>query len=217
MPELVAPAAHAEFQYHNARHQSETALSGMWLFLATEVLFFGGLVFTWLIYHRMHPAGFKAGAEHANLLIGSINTAVLLTSSAVFTWGVNAGKQGRNAKVLRACAITVLLGLTFLALKGYEWYDDFDKHLVPGAGFGIPGPDQGGAQIFYVIYYIATVLHAVHMAIGVGLVSWIGWNARHGAYSREWHTPVQVVGLYWSFVDIVWLTFYPLIYVIGRT
>jgi cytochrome c oxidase subunit 3 len=217
MVELVAPAAHAEFQYHDPRHQSQTALSGMWLFLATEVLFFGGLVFVWLIYHRMHPAGFKAAAEHSNLLIGSINTAVLVTSSAVFTWGVDASKLERNDKILRACAITVLLGLTFLALKGYEWYDDFNQHLVPGAGFGIAGPDRGGAQIFYVIYYIATVLHALHMAIGVGLVSWIGWNARRGAYSREWHTPVQVVGLYWSFVDIVWLTFYPLIYVIGRT
>ena len=133
------------------------------------------------------------------------------------TWGVDAGKQGRNDKVLRACVITVLLGLTFLALKGYEWHDDFDKHLVPGPGFGIPGPDQGGAQIFYVIYYVATVLHALHMAVGIGLVGWIGWNARRPAYSPEWHTPVQVVGLYWSFVDIVWLTFYPLIYVVGRT
>lgn len=217
MPELVAPAAHAEFQYHDARHQSQTALSGMWLFLATEVLFFGGLVFVWLTYHRMHPDGFKAAAEHANLLIGSINAAVLLTSSAVFTWGVDAGRLGRNDKVLRACAITVLLGLTFLTLKGIEWHEDFHEHLVPGAGFGISGPDQGGAQIFYVIYYIATVLHALHMAIGVGLVSWIGWKAWHRTYSREWNTPVQVVGLYWSFVDIVWLTFYPLIYVIGRT
>lgn len=217
MPELVSPEAHAEFQYSSARHQADTALSGMWLFIATEVLIFGALVFVWLVYHRGHPAGFRLGAEHANLLIGSINTAVLVSSSFAFSWGVREAQAGRNEGVARACAVTALLGLLFLGLKGLEWHEDFSEHLLPGPGFGPTGPDANGAQIFFLFYFVATGLHGVHMIIGLGLVGWIAWKARKRAFTRAWHTPVQVVGIYWSFVDIVWLTLYPLIYVIGRT
>lgn len=216
MTEPVAPAAHAGFQYHNRDHEAATALSGMWLFLATEILLFGGLVFVWTVYRFGYPAAFSAAADHTNLLIGSLNTAILLTSSAIFTTGVNAAERGRNDRLLRACWITAALASAFLALKALEWGLDFREHLFPGPTFAIPGPNHGGAQLFFSIYFIVTGLHAIHMIVGIGLIAWVGFRARRNDYTRLHHTQVQVVGLYWSFVDLVWLTFYPLLYLIAR-
>ncbi len=214
MSEPVAPATHAHFQYNGPAHQAQTALSGMWLFLATEILFFGGLVAVWAVCRFNDPEGFRAGAGHTNLLIGSLNTALLLTSSAVFTGGVNAAERGRTAALVRACRITAGLGVAFLGLKALEWGLDFHEGLFPGPGFAIEGPGRGGAQLFFSIYFVATGLHAVHMAAGIALVTWVGLRARRDAGNPA--TRVKVVGLYWSFVDVVWLTFYPLLYLVAR-
>jgi len=216
MAELAAPAAHAEFHYSSAAHQADTAIAGTWLFLASEMLFFGGLVLVWLILHRGHPVGFAMAAEHANLLIGSINTALLLTASAVYAMGLHGARQGRMERVVPACLATAALGVLFLGLKLLEWKLDLDEGLFPGAGFGLHGADQGGAELFYSFYWVATVLHGVHMLIGVALVAWIAWRARRQEFSRSYNTPVEAVGLYWSFVDLAWIAMYSLIYVAGR-
>jgi len=217
MAELEAPAAHAEFQYASPEHQKGTAVAGMWLFLASEVLFFGGLIFVWLVNQHVHPEGYRRGAEHANLLIGSINTLVLTTSSLTYTWGVQQARAGRDRRVWQACLVTAALGIVFLALKLQEWHLDIIDGLAPGTGFGFRGPDWGGMALFWSFYWAGTWLHGVHITIGIALVLWIGWRARRGDFSRSYSTPVEVTGLYWSFVDIVWLTLYPLIYVVGRT
>ena len=216
MAELAAPAAHAEFQYSSPEHQADTAIAGMWLFLASEMLFFGGLVLVWLLLHRGHPAGFAMAAAHANLLIGSVNTALLLTASAAYALGVLGARRDRVEWVVPACLVTAALGVLFLGLKGLEWKLDLDEGLFPGAGFGLHGPDQGGAELFYSFYWVATVLHGVHMLIGVALVAWIAWRARRGEFFRSYNTPVEAVGLYWSFVDLAWIAMYSLIYVAGR-
>ena len=216
MAELAAPAAHAEFQYSSAEHQADTAIAGVWLFLASEMLFFGGLALVWLLLHRSHPAGFALAAAHANLLIGSINTALLLTASFAYALGVLGARQGRVEQIVPTCLVTAGLGVLFLGLKGLEWKLDLDEGLFPGAGFGLHGPDQGGAELFYSFYWVATVLHGVHMLIGVALVAWIGWRAWRREFSRSYSTPVEAVGLYWSFVDLAWIAMYSLIYVAGR-
>jgi len=216
MAELAAPAAHAEFQYSSAEHQADTAIAGLWLFLASEMLFFGGLVLVWLLLHRSHPAGFAMAAAHANLLIGSINTVLLITASAVYAVGLLSARQGRVERIVPACLITAGLGVLFLGLKGLEWKLDLDEGLFPGAGFGLHGPDQGGAELFYSFYWVATVLHGVHMLIGVALVGWIAWRAWRREFSRSYSTPIEAVGLYWSFVDLAWIAMYALIYVAGR-
>ena len=216
MADLAAPAAQAEFQYSSAEHQADTAIAGMWLFLASEMLFFGGLVLVWLLLHWAHPTGFAVAAAHANLLIGSINTVLLLTASFAYALGVLAVRQGRVERVVPACLLTAALGVLFLGLKGLEWKLDLDEGLFPGAGFGLHGPDQGGAELFYSFYWVATALHGVHMVIGVALVSWIAWRARRREFSRSYNTPAEVVGLYWSFVDLAWIAMYTLIYVAGR-
>lgn len=207
-------AEHIEYQYAGIRHQTETALSGMWLFLITELLFFGALFLLYMIYRRFHPVGFAAASSHARLLIGTINTVLLVTSSAVFAFGFGRARLGDNRMLFRACVMTMVLGIAFLALKGYEWKLDFHDHLFPGPGFALTGQDAGGAQLFWSFYFIATGLHGIHMIVGVGLVAWIAWVARRFRFSPGYTAPVEVVGLYWSFVDMVWLCLYPMIYLV---
>jgi len=205
------------FQYSSARHQAESAISGMWLFLATEVLFFGALVLTWIYSRHWNQAGFDAGAQQTNLTIGTINTVILLASSFIYSAGVAFIEAGNARRLVQCCAAAWLLGVVFLILKfGVEWRGDFAKHLFPGAAFAIQGPLGGGARIFFEFYFLGTALHGLHMVGGLVLVGWIIWRTRHAEFSPTFYTPVIVVGLYWSFVDIVWIVLYPLIYLVGR-
>ncbi len=211
----AAAARHIGVQYAGIAHQSDTALSGMWLFLATEVLFFGALFFIYAVYRSAHPAGTAEASRHAELAIGTINTVLLLTSSAVFSYGLGCARRGLDRRLFWASVVTAAIGTAFLLLKGYEWMEDLDKNLFPGPGFAITGPDSAAAQLFWCFYFVATGLHGVHLVIGIGLVGWIAWTARRGRYSPEYTTPVEAVGLYWSFVDMVWLVLFPTIYLAG--
>jgi cytochrome c oxidase subunit III len=216
MPELKAPTAGAEFQYSSPEHQASTAVAGMWLFIADETLFFGGLLYVWLVNQWGHPEGYRRAAEAANLFIGSINTAVLITASLTYTWGLAQVRAGRGRRGWPAFVATAALGALFLALKLQEWHLDLGDGLYPGAAFRPRGADWGGMALFYNFYWIATGLHGIHITVGIGLVLWIAWRVRRGAYPADHTTPVEVVGLDWSFVDVVWLVLYPLIYVVGR-
>jgi len=214
--ELVAPSAHAEFQYSSAEHQSKTALAGMWLFLATELLFFGALFYLWMLLRRWHLAGFGKAAQDTDLLIGSINTVLLVTTSFVYAWGLQGAKAGRNRQVVRACLATGGIGVLFVGLKLFEWTEDVGKGAWPGHNFQATGPDIGGQHLFWLLYYAGTSLHLVHMVIGVALVTWIAWRAHRDQFSAGYYTPVEAVGLYWSFVDLVWINLYPFIYLVDR-
>ncbi len=212
--ENPAGADRIEYQYSGMRHQADAAISGMWLFLVTEVLFFAGLFLLYLIYRHLHPAGFAAASEHAELTIGSMNTVLLLTSSAVYSYGLGRAEMGDNRRLLWACVVTIALGVLFLGLKGYEWMLDFNERLFPGPNFVLTGDHSGEAQLFWSFYFVATGLHGIHMIVGIGLVGWIAALARCERFSAGYATPVEVVGLYWSFVDMVWLCLYPMIYLV---
>jgi len=216
---MPSGAVRHDFQYATPAYQSQTAVAGMWLFLATEVLFFGGLILSWIYSRHWNPAGFDRGSQRASLAAGTVNTAILVTSSFAYALGLLRIREGDARGLVRCCAATLALGLAFLAVKfGIEWPDDFRRHLFPSdPDFGVQGPQQGGARLFYVFYFWGTGLHGLHMIIGVALLLWIMHRTRRGDFSKRYHTPVLVVGLYWSFVDIVWLTLYPLIYLIGRS
>jgi cytochrome c oxidase subunit III len=205
------------FQYGSGRHQAQTAISGMWLFLASEMLFFGVLFLSWIFCRHWNQAGFDVGARQTELVFGTLNTVILVTSSVAYTAGTTFMEAGNTRRLIQCCVLTWLLGLAFLILKfGLEWHDDFAKHLFPGDEFAIQGAARAGAQLFFVFSFVAPALHGLHMLVGLGLVGWIIWRARRGEFSREYSTPVAVVGLYWSFVDMVWLVLYPLIYLVGR-
>ena len=215
MSEEVAP--HTHFQYYDAEHQADSALAGMWLFLASEILFFGGLILAWMFCRHWQLAGFDAGARETVLWIGSLNLVLLVTSSFVYSSGLVFIEAGNARRLTQCCVVTMIIGTLFLLLKFYEWHIDISEDLFPSSRvFKITGADAGGARMFWSFYFVATALHALHMIGGIGLVGWIAIQARRGAYADGWFTPVEVVGLYWSFVDIVWIVLYPVIYLVGR-
>jgi cytochrome c oxidase subunit 3 len=150
------------------------------------------------------------------LWIGSLNLVLLVTSSLVYSTGLVFMEAGNTRRLMHCCLVTMAIGTLFLLLKFFEWHLDISEGLFPSGAFKITGSDAGGARMFWSFYFVATGLHAVHMIAGVGLVGWIALRARRGAFADGWYTPVEVVGLYWSFVDIVWIVLYPIIYLVGR-
>jgi cytochrome c oxidase subunit 3 len=205
------------FQFASAEHQKEASIAGIWLFLATEILFFGALFLAWIFARHWNEAGFGAAAHETSLVIGTINTATLLTSSLVVSLGVLFIRTGNTHRLIQCFLAAMALGALFIVLKfGVEWRDDFARNLFPGPDFAIEGELRGGAQLFFTFYFFATGIHGLHMLAGLAVVAWIVLRAYRGHFSERYYTPVLVVSLYWSFVDIVWLILFPLIYLVGR-
>jgi len=202
-------------QFDDDAQQRHAAELGMWVFLATEVLFFGGLFTGYTLYRMTHPTAFAEGSRHLYMSIGAVNTGVLLISSWTMALAVHTCGSGAVKALRRWLWITASLGCVFLALKGVEYSLDYHEHLVPGVNFQYEGPaDASNVQLFMVTYYIMTGLHALHMLIGVGCVgilSLLARRKRSGSVSGTW---VEMVGLYWHFVDIVWIFLFPLLYLI---
>ena len=211
MSESSTPLAH---QFDDLRQQKEASTLGMWAFLITEILFFGGLFAGYAEYRARYPEAFAAGSHHLDVVLGAINTAVLIASSLTMALGVRAAQLGKRKTIVVFLALTVLLGLAFLGIKSVEYTHKFHESLVPGPNFAFDGPPQ--AQLFFSFYFAMTGMHALHMVIGVVLVSLIAFFAWRGRYSPTYYGPVEVTGLYWHFVDIVWIFLFPLLYLLGR-
>jgi cytochrome c oxidase subunit III len=192
-----------------------TAELGMWVFLATEILFFGVLFVAYLITRIHHPQAFAMASRLTDLRLGSINTAVLLTSSLTMVLGARAARERRWRPCASWLTATAALGVVFLVLKGMEYYSDFDRHLVPGVGFALSGPDRRGLEQFFLAYFVTTGAHATHLLIGIGLVAFLALRARSG---RNHPSPnsVEVGALYWHLVDVVWIFLFPLLYLVSR-
>ena len=216
-----------ELLHHFAteEQQRNSASLGMWIFLATEVMFFGGLFCAYLIYRRWYFGDFGAASASINATLGAANTAVLICSSLTVVLAIWAAQTSRRFLLIAMLVLTMLFGVTFLGIKGIEYKDKFEEHHVPGASFNfhekIPGhPDQYAnprhAQIFFSLYFIMTGLHALHMIIGLGLFAWLLVMAWRGRFTPEYYTPLEMGGLYWHFVDIVWIYLFPLLYLIDR-
>jgi cytochrome c oxidase subunit 3 len=186
---------------------------GLWLFLATEFLFFGGLFMAFAVYHLVYPLGFAAAGKHTNLLCGSINAALLLTSGLTMGLGVHAIQMGKPKACSGWLVLTILLGVAFLGVKGLEYADDLHKHLVPGAHFALAS--QTGAQLYFWLYWTMTGLHAIHVIVGLGLLAAMLWMTRRGKFSPQYATPVELTGIYWGFVDVIWLFAFGGIYWLG--
>jgi cytochrome c oxidase subunit 3 len=201
-------------QFDSPQQQQEASRLGMWAFLATEIMFFGGLFVGYIVYRHAFPHAFAAASRHTNLLFGTINTAILLTSSLSMALAVHAAERGETKRLVRNILLTVLLAIGFLGVKALEYTEDFREHLVPGPNFSLHGGT--GGELFFYFYWAMTGLHALHVLIGIGLLSTIAVMAARGRFSAQYHNPVEVAGLYWHFVDIVWIYLYPLLYLIGR-
>jgi cytochrome c oxidase subunit 3 len=212
-PEMIRP----EPQYATMDQQAEVAAFGMWVFLATEVLFFGGMLFAYAVYRGTFPEGFAEAGRHTKIVIGTVNTVILLTSSFLVAWAVHLAERGRGRGVAVLLAVAALLGIVFLGLKGMEYYQEWDEGLVPGLRFEEQGPHARAMELFYFLYFMLTGVHGLHVTIGIGLLGTMAVRAWRGAFSAAYYTPVEVSGLYWHFVDIVWIFLYPLIYLLGRS
>lgn len=189
----------------------------MWIFLATEVLFFGGMFAGYTIYRTLYPEAFAEGSAHLDLVLGTVNTAVLLLSSLSMALAVHAA-QTNGKKLAHFIGLTAVLGFVFLAIKAIEYQHKFHDHLVPGEHFGIGTHGETllpSTELFFSFYFAMTGMHALHMVIGFGLLTWIGVGAIRKRFSADYYTPVEMVGLYWHFVDIVWVFLFPFLYLIG--
>jgi cytochrome c oxidase subunit 3 len=204
-----------QHHFDSLEQQQESSTFGMWLFLVTEVLFFGGLFMAYTLYRMWYPDAWVAASGHLNIPLGAANTAVLIGSSLTMAMAVRAAQLGDRRHQLIFLAATLVLGLVFLGVKVVEYSDKFEHHLVPGASFVFEGPYGPPAQIYFSLYFAMTGMHALHMVIGAGLLTWLIVKARQGVFTREYNTPVELIGLYWHFVDIVWIFLFPLLYLVA--
>jgi cytochrome c oxidase subunit 3 len=207
-------------QFETIEQQRETASFGMWVFLSTEVLFFGGMFMTYTLNRSTYPDVFGEASRSINLTLGAINTVVLIASSLTMALSVWASQVGKKQWLTIFLIATLILGSVFLGIKGIEYHEKFVEHHVPGPNFNFePGASvatNAHAQLFFSLYFAMTGLHALHMIVGAGLLIWLIGQSMKGRFTPEYSTPVDLIGLYWHFVDIVWIFLFPLLYLIDR-
>jgi len=242
-------------QFETLEQQKDTAQLGMWVFLVTEVLFFGGMFMTYTVNRHAYSAAFGVGSNTLDLKLGGINTVILILSSLTMAMAVLSAQLGKKKQITFYLIATLILGSAFLGVKVVEYKQKFDHHLIPGKSFDITfcgnnpsacgitaadaekeqkeieeairaenpdNPEQGlisldsHAQLYFSLYFGMTGLHALHMIIGAGLLLWLIKQSLGGRFGPGYNTPVEVTGLYWHFVDIVWIYLFPLLYLIDR-
>jgi cytochrome c oxidase subunit 3 len=240
-------AAHPPLAHHfeTLEQQRQSTTLGMWVFLVTEIMFFGGLFAAYVVYRNMFHEAFNAASHHLNVRLGGINTAVLIASSFTMAMAVRGSQQGKRRATAAFLILTLILGFTFLGIKAVEYRHKFEEHLFPGPTFQFQAHaaadlavamergdishhapsgvsphtqvvDPRHARIFFSLYFAMTGLHALHMVVGAGLLAWLLKPTLAGRFGPAYHDPVECVGLYWHFVDIVWIFLFPLLYLIGR-
>ena len=207
---------HLEHQFDDAEQQREAATMGMWIFLATEVLFFGAMFLGYAAYRFAYPQAFADASRHTLIAFGGTNTAVLLVSSTFMAFAVRAAAQNKRGLLGLLLFVTASLGVVFLIIKGFEYAHEIREGLFPGANFHIESADPTHAELFYYLYWLMTGVHALHVTIGVLLISFFALRAWLTNAFQNHDTPVELLGLYWHFVDIVWVFLFPLIYMIDR-
>jgi cytochrome c oxidase subunit 3 len=231
LSETRAAAAHHHHQFEDFEQQTEASRLGMWAFLVTEIMFFGGLFTGYTVYRSRYPEAFAAGSHHLDVTLGAINTIVLIASSLTMALAVYSAEKGRRRALVGFLIATLILGSAFLGIKAIEYGHKWEEHLVPGPYFEYAIEHESGAaesttmadmavseralQLFYSFYFAMTGVHALHMVIGIGILAVLVILAARGTFARN-PNGVEMVGLYWHFVDIVWIFLFPLLYLIGR-
>ncbi len=211
-------SSHRAEHFDDALQQHTASQLGMWVFLATEVLFFGVLFASYAIGRIHAPEGFALGSRHTDVLLGGIEAVILLLSSATMTWAVLLIERDVDARsvITWLLAVTALLGAAFLVLHGIEYLKEYHEHLIPGVDWAQSGPHAAAMEQFFFLYYAMTGYHSVHVLVGIGAITTIAIMVWRGRIQRGYTTPLVLTGLYWSLVDIVWVFLYPLIYLISR-
>jgi cytochrome c oxidase subunit 3 len=215
---LVRHSPGLQHHFDDSAQQLESSTLGMWVFLITEIMFFGGMFASYTIYRNLYPEAFASTSHYMNVTIGAINTGVLICSSFTMVLAVRSAQLGQKRAIIAFLALTLVLGVVFLSLKYVEYHEKWVDHHIPGPGFEYADPRYfHQAQILFFLYFALTGMHAIHMIVGAGLLTTLMVMAGRNRFSTEWYTPVEMIGLYWHFVDIVWIFLFPLLYLIGHT
>lgn len=231
---------HPALQHHfeNMEQQREAGTLGMWVFLVTEIMFFGGMFLAYTLYRSAYPASFASASNHLDITLGAVNTGVLILSSFTMAMAVYFTQVGKRRPQILCLILTLILGLGFLGIKAVEYHGKYEDrlipgNLIPGNPFNpavqeegqpldhhklhlLPGATVKQVELFYWIYFAMTGMHALHMVIGAALLMFLIIFSVKGRFDPEYHSPVEVIGLYWHFVDIVWIFLFPLLYLLGR-
>src|SRR5579871_6477913 len=210
----VEHAHHPKLRHHfiDMEQQKEATTLGMWLFLLTEVMFFGGLFLGYSVYRFQYPQGWAAASHHLDILLGGINTVVLIGSSLTMALAVHAAQTGKKQLLILFLVATLLLGIVFLGIKTKEYSDKFAHNLIPGTHFEFESHYYRPAMLFYCFYFAMTGMHALHMIIGMVIIVVLIRMAQKNRFSPEYHPHIELFGLYWHFVDIIWIFLFPLLY-----
>lgn len=209
--------SHVAHHFKNAEHQFESAKQGIWLFMVTEILMFGGLFVGYAIFHTLYPEMFSEGASHLNWKMGFINTLVLIFSSYTMAMSIHHLQKNESSKAVKKLWITVACGLVFMVIKGFEYSGKFSHGFFPGRLLDVAhtGAQHANLGMYYGFYYCMTGLHGLHVMIGMGLIVWLARRAQKGEFSSEYFTPVEGVGIFWHIVDLIWIFLFPLLYLVG--
>lgn len=203
-------------QFDDSEQQFEAASLGMWVFLLTEVMFFGGLFAGYIVYRTAYPGAWAEGSNTLDVLLGGANTAVLICSSLTMALAVHAAQTGNRKLIVLFLILTIAFGAVFLGVKAVEYEHKFHEHHVPGPSFQFEGENAQHVQLFFSFYFAMTGVHAVHMIIGIGVLLVLVVQAWKGRFTAGYSNPIEFFGLYWHFVDIIWIFLYPLLYLVGR-
>jgi len=211
-------ASALQHQFDDPLQQYDSSTLGMWTFLLTEIMFFGGMFGAYTIYRYKYPEAFASTSHYMDLTLGAINTAVLICSSFTMALAVRAAQLGRKRAIIGFLLGTLALGTVFLVIKGVEYHEKYVEHHIPGPSFSYPEHPEYAhtAQILFFLYFAMTGMHAIHMIVGVGLLTTLLVMTIRNRFSANFYTPVEMIGLYWHFVDIVWIFLFPLLYLIGQ-
>ena len=210
--EVAAPSVHV--QYDSLARQHATARLGMWIFLGSESLLFAGLFALYAAYRFAYPIEFHAASAHANLAIGTINTYILLTSSLTVALAIHATRRGRRRQTVALLGATIALGLAFDVLKAVEYAGHLSEGLAPGAYYAFGGLPAHGVVLYVTLYYLLTGMHALHVTGGLCVLVWLAFRAQRGDFTPHAHIALELGGLYWHLVDLVWIFLWPLLYLI---
>jgi cytochrome c oxidase subunit III len=214
---VLSPQFHVAHHFDSADTQFDSSRMGIWIFLVTEILFFGGMFCAFAVFRSWYFDAFKEAHQHLDKVMGATNTIVLICSSLTMALGVRSAQQSKKGLTVAMLGLTLLLAATFLVIKYMEYDEKFYYGLLPGAAFNPAEPFATGkdAGIFFAVYFMMTGVHALHVIIGMGLITWILVRAMKGQFSSRYYSPVEGVGLYWHLVDMIWIYLFPLLYLIG--
>jgi len=205
---------HIQHHFVDSDQQFESAKLGMWIFLVTEILFFGGLFAAYIVYRAWYPDLYIQASEELNTFWGAVNTVVLIGSSLTVAMAIRSAQLNQQKGLIINLLITISLAFVFMVIKYFEYTHKFEIGIFPGEYYTYEGIAHEKANIFFSIYYMMTGLHGVHVLIGIGLMIWLLIKARKGVFHSNYYTPVEITGLYWHLVDIIWIFLFPLLYLI---